>query len=358
MANHNLASYRSRCIVFAIASSILSSVATVFKVQGVAYIDPLIAASVGVLFAGVISLAYLALRSDLPSWKSLVEVRKPLLMLTLCRPVLSNTIFSVGLFYTSAVEAVFLTKMEPYLVIFWVWLLDGKRPTGNHLALLLVHIIGAILLSAGNHKVNHGVAWFGDLIIVCSVVSAALSYRYAPQVTTALKPLQTAAVVEALGGIITLPLILLAPPLTFSDQEMVGWMYLGVHSVLFYVLAISLLYASLGGIEGWLSSALRATGPLVAAPVAVIFLGEELTATQVVGALVVLVTSGLISKRDTGQQKRARSEAKSLDARGIRVEDVCREAQRGGAKAVACTNEHLSHSVLHVVESRSRKTVS
>jgi drug/metabolite transporter (DMT)-like permease len=226
-------------------------------------------------------------------------------MLTLCRPVVSNTIFSIGIFYTSAVEAVFLTKMEPYLVIFWVWLLDGKRPTGNHLALLLVHIAGAILLSAGNHKMDQGIAWFGDLIIVCAVVSAALSYRYAPQVTKSLKPLQTAAVVETLGGLITLPLIFLASPLTFSDQEMVGWMYIGVHSILFYILAISLLYASLGGIDGWLSSALRATGPLVAAPVAIIFLGETLTATQAVGALIVLATSALISKRDGRRGKRA-----------------------------------------------------
>lgn len=292
-------SFRSQAILFAILSSILSSVATVFKVQGVQSVHPLIAASTGVLFAGVLTLAYLALTSNLPSWKDIISVRKPLLMLTLCRPILSNTIFTIGIAYTSSVEAVFLTKMEPYLVIFWVWLLDGVRPSGNHLLLLLVHIAGAVLLSVGAAGLEGGeISWFGDLIIVCAVVTAALSYRYAPQVTKSLKPLQTAAVVETLGGLITLPMVLLAPPLTFSHQELVGWAYIGVHSILFYILAISLLYASLQGIEGWISSALRATGPLVAAPVALIFFGETLTATQAAGALIVLVTSALISKRD------------------------------------------------------------
>lgn len=269
-----------------------------FKVQGVQIINPFVAGSIGVLFAGTLTLLYLALTSNLPSWKSIVSVRRPLLMLTLCRPILSNTIFTIGIAYSSAVEAVFLTKMEPYLVIFWVWLLDGVRPSGNHLLLLILHIAGAVLLSVGGSGLGvGGVSWFGDLIIVCAVVTAALSYRYAPQVTTTLRPLQTAAVVEVLGGLTTLPLVLLAPPLTFSHQELVGWAYIGAHSILFYILAISLLYASLQGIEGWISSAMRATGPLVAAPVAIIFFGETLTLTQGVGALVVLVTSALISKK-------------------------------------------------------------
>lgn len=304
MESHTHHITRSRCILFAVLSSVISSSATILKVQAVQYVNPLVAASVGVLFAGTLTLVFLAVTRSLPSWQSLMEVRRPLLMLTLCRPVLSNVIFSVGIAYTSSIEAMFLTKMEPYLVIFWVWLLDRVRPSGSHLLLLLVHIAGAVLLSAGNKGLHGGVSWFGDLIIVSAVVMAALSYRYAPLVTKSLKPLQTAAVVETFGGIITLPLILLAPPMEFSHEEMVGWMYIGAHAIAFYIFAISLLYASLQGIEGWLSSALRATGPLVAAPIALIFFGETLTPLQGIGALTVLVTSALISKRD-GKKERS-----------------------------------------------------
>jgi drug/metabolite transporter (DMT)-like permease len=60
---------------------------------------------------------------------------------------------------------------------------------------------------------------------------------------------------------------------------------------------MSLLYASLNGIEGWLSSALRATGPVIATPIAFLFFGETLTPIQIFGALVVIITSVLISRR-------------------------------------------------------------
>jgi drug/metabolite transporter (DMT)-like permease len=297
---------RSRCILFAVLSSVISSLATILKVQVVHYLNPLVAACVGVLFAGILTLIFLFLTKRLPTWKSVMEVRHPLFMLTMCRPVVSNVIFTIGIAYTSSVEAMFLTKMEPYLVIFWVWALDRVRPSGSHLFLLLIHVAGAVLLAVGDKGLDHGVSWIGDLIIVCAVVTAALSYRYAPQVTRTLEPLQTAAVAETLGGLITLPLILLAPPLVFSGETLVGWGYLVVHSILFYIVAISLLYASLRGMEGWLSSALRATGPVVAAPIALIFFGDTLTPIQGLGALTVLVTSALITRSD---RKAARQRA-------------------------------------------------
>lgn len=289
---------RSRYILFAILSSILSSVATLFKVQGVHYLHPVLAASVGVLFAGLITLVYLILRKQLPTRADLKRVYKPLLKLAFCRSVISNLIFTIGLTMSSGVEAVFLTKMEPYLVIFWVWLLDGKRPSGNHLMLLVVHITGAVMLAIGDKGLNGEVSWYGDLVIVSGVVTAALSYRFAPQVTKVLTPLQTASFAEIIGGVVTLPFALLFCPIAFEPEQQLGWYYVGIHAVLFYIFAISLLYASLDGIEGWLSSALRATGPLVAAPIALIFFGETLGGVQIVGAAVVLLTSALISKRD------------------------------------------------------------
>ncbi len=289
---------RARFVAYAIISSILSSVGTLFKVQGVRSVPPLLAASGGVLFAGSLAFLALALTRNLPSWESIKKVRVPLLKVALCRAVFANMIFTVGLAYTSGVEAVFLTKMEPYLVIFWTWVLDKRRPSGSHLALLLVHIMGAILLSVGDRGTQEGgISWFGDLIVVSAVITAALSYRYAPQVTKVLNPTQTACLAELFGGIVTLPLALMISPLAFGPAEQIGWIYVGVHAILFYIFAMSFLYASLNGIEGWLSSALRATGPIVAAPLAFLLFGESLTALQIFGALVVIVTSALISRR-------------------------------------------------------------
>lgn len=287
---------RSRFITYAIISSVLSSVATLFKVQGVQHLPPILAASVGVLFAGGVTFLALVAMRKVPSWRSLKQVTKPLIQLSLCRSFLSNLIFTTGLLYTTGVEAVFLTKMEPYLVIFWAWILDKHRPSGNHLALLFIHVAGAILLSAGSSTHGHGVSWFGDLLVVCAVVTAALSYRFAPKVTQALSPLQTACMSETIGGLAALPIALCVCPIELGPQQIEGWLYIAAHSILFYIFSISLLYASLNGIEGWLSSALRATGPILATPLALIFFGETLTPVQLVGGGTVLLTSALISK--------------------------------------------------------------
>ena len=288
--------HRSRFITYAIISSVLSSVATLFKVQGVRHLPPVLAASVGVLFAGILTLLVLAGTRQIPSWTSLKQVAKPLLQLTFCRSFCSNLIFTIGLLYTTGVEAVFLTKMEPYLVIFWAWILDKHRPSGNHLTLLVVHVAGAILLSAGSSTHMHGVSWFGDMLVVCAVVTAALSYRFAPKVTKVLNPLQTGCISELIGGLAALPIALWMCPIELGPQQIEGWLYIAAHSILFYIFSIALLYASLNGIEGWLSSALRATGPVLATPIALIFFGETLTPMQLVGGGIVLLTSALISK--------------------------------------------------------------
>jgi drug/metabolite transporter (DMT)-like permease len=289
---------RSRCVLFAVLSSVLSSVGTLFKVQGVRDLHPVLVAAVGLLVAGSITLLYLAATRQLPSRTNLKAVSIPLLKLTFYRSILGNLLFTIGLTMSTGVEVVFLTKMEPYLVIFWVWLLDSKRPSTNHLLLLLIHIIGAVLLAAGGKSLTTGVSWWGDLLVVGGVVTAALSYRYAPLVTSHLSPLQTASLAELIGGVLILPFALLLCSFDFGAREQTAWCYIGVHTVLFYVFAIPFLYASLKGLEGWLSSALRAVGPLVAAPIALVFFGETLTPVQVVGAVVVLVTSALISKQE------------------------------------------------------------
>lgn len=284
----------SRCVKLAILSSILSSVATLFRVQGVSIISPPLAATIGVLFAGLISFSYLAIRGQIPSFETIKRAGRPFIMLTICRPILSNIIFAIGLSMSLGIKAVFLTKMEPYLVIFWVWALDGKRPTSNHLLLLLIHVLGAILLSVGDLS-KLDLAW-GDLIIFCAVVSAALSYRYSPLVTKVLSPTQASTISETLGGIITLPIALAFCTFTFDQSDLEGWGYIAIHSVLFYVFSIPLLYASLKDIHGWQSSALRSVGPLFAVPIAWIFFGERLNYIQIIGAVIVLITSVLVTK--------------------------------------------------------------
>lgn len=216
---------RKKCIAFAIISSSLSSIATLFKVQGLSYVPPLLAAVIGILFAGGIAWIYLILVGKIPKKSEIALVFNPLCKLVLCRPVFSNILFTFGLANTSAIKAIFLTKMEPYLVIFWCWALDGKRPAGSHLLLLMIHVIGALLLSVGGSSLPKEILW-GDCIVFLAVVTAALSYRYVPQITKVLSPVQTSTLGESIGGVVTLPLALMLCPVELGPQQLIGWGYI------------------------------------------------------------------------------------------------------------------------------------
>jgi probable blue pigment (indigoidine) exporter len=59
---------------------------------------------------------------------------------------------------------------------------------------------------------------------------------------------------------------------------------------------MTLWYWALERLDGWLVSALRAVGPVLAAPVAWIFFEQKLSPLQILGAAIVLLTAFLLSK--------------------------------------------------------------
>ena len=66
--------------------------------------------------------------------------------------------------------------------------------------------------------------------------------------------------------------------------------------MLYSLASQALWYASLKTVQGWMVSALRALGPLLAAPVAFFLFGETLEPMQLVGAAIVLLTSLLMAR--------------------------------------------------------------
>jgi drug/metabolite transporter (DMT)-like permease len=284
---------KQQAVFFVALSAACSSVATVFKVAAVSVIHPLHAAVMGVLFAALVLFIVVRVKGEKISLTALVPIWKPLLALVILRPILGNILFTFGMAYSTGIKAMMLTKMEPYVVLLWVWLLDGKSPKSSDVTLLLLHIFGAVLLSVGA-DLHFGSAQIGDVLIGCAVLFAALSYRYVPQVTSKLGAIQTNAWVELFGGLLIAPFIFLFLPLTIAPHQYQGWYYMAAHVLLFNVIALSLWYASLKNLEHWLSSALRALGPIVAAPFAWFFFDERIDAIQAVGGALVLATSVLL----------------------------------------------------------------
>lgn len=283
-------------LLFAILSPFFSSIATVFQSGATKLLTPLIVASIGGLLGGIALLSLVLLSKEKFNIKKIRKNLKDLTFMTFFRPVLGVTIFAYGLSMTGAIKAIFFTKMEPYFVLGLFWLLGREKIKIKHLILLTIHIIGAIVLSTGANFAAFGRAQFGDLLIISAMGLFALSYFYGTRLSRNLGAKISNSITLGIGGLILLPFALIFSPLNFFVSQPLGWTYLISYVILFNLIGLTLWFASLKTVKGWMVSALRSIGPLVGAPFAYFLFGETLSFIQIVGGVVVLITSALIAR--------------------------------------------------------------
>jgi probable blue pigment (indigoidine) exporter len=197
----------------------------------------------------------------------------------------------------------FLTKIEPYIVLLLQIAFYGHRTTLLHVLLLAFHLFGALLLSTGG-TITLSPDLLGDGLIFFGVLIHALLYAPAQHYSVKLGSLVASGSGQVLGGLFLLPfaLIYAAQDFTLSPQHLTGWYYTLITVVVFYILSTALWFHSLKSVPAWLASALRCAGPVIAAPFAWYLYNQTLTRIQILGALTVIATSVimvLLERRST-----------------------------------------------------------
>jgi drug/metabolite transporter (DMT)-like permease len=214
--------------------------------------------------------------------------------LVLSRGFLGAVLLAWGIQHTTASKMVVLTKMEPYLVLGWGWIIAREKVNRDELWLLTLHIIGAILVSSSGsltHLLSDG---FGDLLVFLGVAATAFSYRDARAVSQAVGPWGAMFLSDIGGMLLILPIALFTPhPEVLSSN---GFLNLFISVGLFRTFAQPLWLLALNNLAPWKVSALRAISPLTGIPFAWYYLGETLDTPQIYGAVIVLLTSALIGK--------------------------------------------------------------
>ena len=282
-------------LTLAVLSPFLSSIATIFYGEAVRLLNPFVALTFESFIGAIFIFLILIARRQKIDFSKIKTHKKDLILLILTRGIIGNLLITFGLTLSTGIKAIFFTKAEPYFVIFWFWIFTREKIEKKHLFLLFIHILGAILLSSGSLGFSFNSGQIGDFLIIAAVVFYALSYFPASKVVNHLGALQTNAITLFISGFVFLPFALLYyDPSGWSSH--IGWIYLVVAAFTFNVLALTFWFASLKTIKGWMVSALRALGPLVGAPFAIIFFGESLTPIQIAGGAVVLATSFLIAR--------------------------------------------------------------
>ena len=275
-----------------VAASALSSVGWVLEEQAIARLSPLPVVCVSNLLAGIF-LILLGLRWGKGRFNDAARSIDPtFVMFSLVRCAFIGLLFGYCLTLTISTKIMFLTKIEPYVVLLIQILFYRHRTTRAHLVLLGVHVIGAVILSTGG-DVHLSADTFGDLLIFVAVVMNALLYAPSQRYSHQMGALYANGFSQLIGGFALLPVMVWVSGnnLGFAHEQLIGWEYVLGTVAVFYVASTSLFFFSLKEVPAWLASALRCVGPVIAAPIAWLVYNEPLSVTQTFGALIVVVTS-------------------------------------------------------------------
>jgi drug/metabolite transporter (DMT)-like permease len=285
-------------ILAAILSAILSSITWITNGEAIRILSPLIVAAFSSLFAAVITIILipLLLKKEKRGFPSLTKLRSlwiPFLFVSLIRNVIGFLLFDYSLLYTSSAKVMFLTKMEPYIVLGLHAALYGERIERGDSLLLLLHIAGAILLSAGSNLSFTFEQW-GDVLVLLGLLAGASAYKPGKVLSEAFGSVQTTVLTSLFSAVVLIPFALMIDGhRVFSPSVDIfrGFLFMIVSVLMFYVAGTILWFYSLSAIPAWLNSALRCLGPVVAAPIAWLFFDKSLEGIQIVGATIVIWTS-------------------------------------------------------------------
>lgn len=287
---------RQQAVLIAILSSVLSSLCWIFQDRAVDSLGPMAVVSAQGILVGLLYLFHSRSRAKRISAALLREHWRELVEYTLLRGLLGGALVCYALMLSGSIKVMFFTKLEPYFVLFWAWLLEGQRINRSHALLLAVHVFGAILLSTGG-KISLEQSQLGDLMLIVAVGIFSYTYLHAGRLSKELGPMHVNGLSSLLTGLASLPIALIISPPGIWTIHAPGWIDIAILVIVFNVVSMTMWFAALRYLEGWLVSALRAVGPVVAAPIAYLFFGQALTEIQIFGAGLVLLTSGMLARR-------------------------------------------------------------
>lgn len=287
---------RREGFIFAVLSPILSTIATIIASQELhTNSNPLMFLSLTGIIGGGLLFIIIHITGERVTLKKIKANSKDLIKTVSLRGIFGNLFLFLGLSITSGIQAIFFTKLEPYFVLALSWLNGSAKIKARQVGLMAVHLAGVFMMITG------GIFQFsyfevGDLLIILAMLMFALSYKYSARVSTNLGAKSSSSLTIGIGAIVLFPVALILSHGTGIALNYTGWLYVFLYAILFFIFGLSLWFASLKYIKGWIVSALRAIGPVIGAPFAYLIFGQVLNPVQIVGGIIILITAFLISK--------------------------------------------------------------
>jgi drug/metabolite transporter (DMT)-like permease len=190
-----------------------------------------------------------------------------------------------GVRYTSAISAGIITSTTPACIAFIALVFLGEKLNLNNTLSICFAVLGISLISfpgLGHSLKNTGIG-FGSILIIAAVISEALFTIFAKRLSTRLKPLQMAAMVNLFGFLLFIP---------FSVQQVMSinikitslvWLLIFYYSLTASVVSFVLWYRGVAKVPANIAGLFTVFMPVSSALIGVVFLHECFTMKHLMG---------------------------------------------------------------------------
>lgn len=288
----------NKYMISAFLAAIFIGISIVFGAQAAKVINPLILACLASIISSIILYSFMKITSKkIQIIKSVKKFPKAIFSIIILRVLIGSILLMCGLRLTSAMKAGFMLRVEPLFVLIIAFLFLGQKIKFKNILMIIILLSGAFLLSTGGNIDLLASSQLGDVLIIMALIFFAYTYIPGKKLANSIGPLAVNIITNLIGGLILLAFILMIFPLNlFLLSNWAILMFIG-YVVSFYIIGLTLWYNSLKKIKGWVVSYILSISALTSAVIAYLWLGQTLSHIQIIGAIIILISSIYISKK-------------------------------------------------------------
>ncbi|AOT71436.1 DMT family transporter [Geosporobacter ferrireducens] len=192
-----------------------------------------------------------------------------------------------GVRYTSAISAGIITSTTPaFIALLAFFFLKEKFNFHNYMSILLA-VLGITLISIETRGIasSNSANMFGNILILCAVISEALFTIFAKPVSTKLKPLQMTAIVNVFGFLLFIPFSIYSLMTTRIIITSHIWLLMIYYSLTASIFSFFLWFRGIADVPANIAGLFTVFMPVCSAFVGIVFLNESFTTKQAVGMI-------------------------------------------------------------------------
>ena len=252
-------------------------------------------------YTSLISVAFLVLISIVSKEKiqfkeALTKHFKDSISIVIARPVIGSLLLVYGLSLTTAIHSSFMMRLEPIFVTLMSYIFLRDKVSLKQIYLIVLMVVGAFLLSTSGNVELISQTQIGDLFVALSLIFFSYAYIPAKRMGKKIDSMTITIVNNLLGGLILFSIMLFLPINIFPISSTNVWLILS-YVLSFSVIGLYLYFAALRKTKPWIVSSLLSLSSIVGAAIGYVWLNETINTIQILGAIIILVTSYLIARK-------------------------------------------------------------